>query len=91
MGVTVLVNPRSLRSLIVIICIRASRTTRLCFNVMHSSDAISHSVVCSGGCDISIMHFFVVKLKFKVILCEKMHMISIFVRYGFRWYYDKPY
>ena len=31
------------------------------------------------------------KLKFKVISCEKMHMISIRVRYGFRWHSDKPY
>ena len=37
------------------------------------------------------MCFFVVKLKFMVILCEKMHMISILVRYGFRWHSDKPY
>ena len=26
-----------------------------------------------------------------VISCEKMHMISILVRYGFRWHSDKPY
>ena len=38
-----------------------------------------------------IMCFFVVKLKFMVISCEKMHMISILVRYGFRWHSDKPY
>ena len=48
-------------------------------------------MVCSGGCDISIMRFFVVKLKFKDISCEKMHMLSILVRYGFRWHSDKPY
>ena len=48
-------------------------------------------MVCRGGCDISIMCFFVVKLKFMVISCEKMHMISILVRYGFRWHSDKPY
>ena len=30
------------------------------------------------------MRFFVVKLKFRVISCEKMHMISILVRYGYR-------
>ena len=29
------------------------------------------------------MCFFVVKLKFMVISCEKMHMISILVRYGY--------
>ena len=38
-----------------------------------------------------IMCFFVVKLKFMVIWCEKMYMISIIVRYGFRWHSDKPY
>ena len=55
------------------------------------SYAISQYVVCSGGCDISIMCFFVVKLKFKDIACEKMHMLSILARYGFRWHSDKPY
>ena len=71
----------------------SSRTPRLYCNVKHSSDLTPYRTLWffGGGCDISIMCFFVVKLKFMVISCEKMHMISILVRYGFRWHSDKPY
>ena len=37
------------------------------------------------------MCFFAVKLIFKDISCEKLHMLSILGRYGFRWHSGKPY
>ena len=57
--------------------------------VKHSSDLTPYRTL--WFVEEVVMCFFVVKLKFMVISCEKMHMISILVRYGFRWHSDKPY
>ena len=68
-------------------------TPRLSHNVKYSSDLTPYHTlwIASGTYNISIMCFFVVKLKFKVILCEKLHIISILVRYWIIWHSDKPY
>ena len=78
------------------ICLyKHSRTPRLCCNVKHSSDLTPYRTLWFVEVvvifQLESMCFFVVKLKFMVISCEKMHMISILVRYGFRWHSDKPY
>ena len=48
-------------------------------------------IALAGVCDFSHYFFFVIKLKFKGLSCEKMHMASILVLYGFRWHSVKPY
>ena len=66
-----------------------SRTPRSSFNVKYSSDRTPYRT--QRGFVIFQIVLFLMELKFKGMLCEKMHMASILMRYRFIWHSDKPY